>query len=254
MAAKSTMRIAGKILKYLAVCVVFAVMIFMIWRAFFSDVIPNSINTLTANDALYEAYKKDGNELLIEHQKIDNITRVQLTEKEELQQGRKSNYGYFCIPRVDIIPAANQVQIVFRYNNSTIRALKDDYGVDPLPDRSAELYDVSLVLNTDLTPDNQNDNANGGPESVRSTRYFPSKVYTVSDEKNMYNYRKYVFENISLDELSLALFVDIYYIDDIDYEKLSYGTVCIWEYKAPTYTRKLSPADIAALDNWRKEE
>ena len=146
------------------------------------------------------------------------------------------------------------MQIVFRYNNSTIRALRDDYGVDPLPDRSEELYDVSLVLNTDLTPDIESDNANGGPEAVKSTRYFPNAVYTVKDEKNMYNYRKYVFENVSLDELSLALFVDIYYIDDIDYEKLSYGTVCIWEYKASTYTRALSSADIAALDNWRKEE
>ena len=123
------MRIAGRILKYLAVFVVFAVMIFMIWRAFFSDIIPSSINTLTANDALYEAYAKDGKDLLIEHQNIDNITRVQLTDKEEQQQDRKSNYGYFCIPRVDIIPAANQIQIVFRYNNSTIQALKDDYGV-----------------------------------------------------------------------------------------------------------------------------
>lgn len=254
MSAQSTMRIAGRILKYLAVFVVFAVMIFMIWRAFFSDIIPSSINTLTANDALYEAYAKDGKDLLIEHQNIDNITRVQLTDKEEQQQDRKSNYGYFCIPRVDIIPAANQIQIVFRYNNSTIQALKDDYGVDPLPDRREDLYDVSLVLNTDLTPDIESDNANGGPESVRSTRYFPSKVYTVSDEKNMYNYRKYVFENVSLDELSLALFVDIYYIDDVDYDKTSYGTVCIWEYKAKTYTRRLSSADIAALDNWRKEE
>ncbi len=254
MAVKSTMRIVGKILKYMAVAVVFAVMIFMIWRAFFSDIIPDSINTLTPNGALYEAYLKDGKDLLIEHQNIDNITRVQLTEKEELQQGRKSNYGYFCIPRVDIIPAANQIQIVFRYNNSTISALKNDYGVDPLPDRTEDLYDVSLVLNTDLTPDIESDNANGGPEAVKSTRYFPSTVYTVKDEKNMYNYRKYVFENVSLDELSLALFVDIYYIDDIDYKKLSYGTVCIWEYKAKTYTRALSSADIAALDNWRKEE
>ena len=32
MAARSTMRIVGKILKYMVVAVVFAVMIFMIWR------------------------------------------------------------------------------------------------------------------------------------------------------------------------------------------------------------------------------
>ena len=248
------MRVAGRILKITVTIFVFTVIAFLIWRAFFSANMPSSVTTLIPNEALSKAYAEKGDALLLQYQNLDNITRVQLTEKEELEQNRKSNYGYFAVTRVDIIPEANQIQIVFRYNNSTISSLKDDYGLDTLPHRYETLYDVSIVVNTDLTPDNASDNLNGGEDSVKKTRIFPTESYTVSDEKNMYNYRKYVFENVSIDELTLALFVDFYYVGDIDYEKTAYGTVCIWDYKTTTRTRNLTTADKNAIMAWRNEE
>ena len=254
MSASNTMRTASRILRITVTVFVFTVIAFLIWRAFFSANMPDSVTTLIPNEALSKAYEEKGDALLLQYQNLDNITRGQLTEKEELAQNRKSNYGYFAVTRVDIIPEADQIQIVFRYNNSTINALKDDYGLATLPDRSETLYDVSIVISTDLTPDDDSDNLDGGEESVKKTRIFPTESYTVSDEKNMYNYRKYVFENVSLDEFTLALFVDFYYVGDIDYDKTAYGTVCIWDYKTTTRTRALTSADKNAILAWRNEE
>ena len=115
MSKNHTMRLVGKIIKYLVYALIFAVMIFLVWRAFFSANPPKSMETLIANDALTEAYEKNGG-LTLKYQNLDMITRVQLTEKQEKEQNRKSNYGYFAITRVDIIPEADQIQIVFRYN------------------------------------------------------------------------------------------------------------------------------------------
>lgn len=246
MSKNRTMRLIGKIIKYTVIAAVFAVMIFLIWRAFFSDIPPASMESLIVTDSLAKAYEENGSITLM-YQELDKITRVKLTDKEEREQDRKSNYGYFAITRVDIIPEADQIQVVFRYNNSTLHALAGDYGLDAVPDRAEELYDLSIVAATDLTPDDSSDNLLSNTESVAQKRYFPSKVYTVSDEKNMYNYRKYVFEDISIEDLTLALYVDIYYNEDINYEKTAYGTLCIWDHISEERFHKLSDADIEAL-------
>ena len=252
MSKNHTMRLVGKIIKYLVYALIFAVMIFLVWRAFFSANPPKSMETLIANDALTEAYEKNGG-LTLKYQNLDMITRVQLTEKQEKEQNRKSNYGYFAITRVDIIPEADQIQIVFRYNNSTINALAQDYGLEKVPSRNETLYDISLIRATDLTPENSSDNLLSNESSVLEERFFPTGAYTVSDEKNMYNYRKYVFENVSLEELTLALYIDIYYIEDVDYEKAAYGTLCIWDHISETFERALTADDIAAIDSRRKK-
>ncbi len=239
------MRIVGRVIKYTVIVLIFAVIFFLLWRAFFSDIMPKSMEELIVTDSLKSAYADGG--ITLKYQKLDHITRVQLTEKEEREQERLSNYGYFAITRVDIIPEADQVQVVFRYNNSTLRALKDDYGLSNVPPRDADLYDLSIVLATDLTPDNDKDNLRSDAESVALTRYFPTKSYTVTDEKNMYNYRKFVFEGVSIEELTLALYVDIYYNEDINYDKIAYGTLCIWDHITEEHTRELSGDDIKKL-------
>jgi len=241
------MRTVGRIVKYLLYAIIFAVMIFLVWRAFFSDIMPKSVETLIITDELKAAYAENGN-LTLKYQNLDMISRVQLSEKEEKEQDRFNNYGYFAITKVDIIPEADQIQIVFRYNNSTLRELAKDYSLPSVPDRTEELYDLSLVVATDLTPDDTSDNLSSDEKSVMSTRYFPTEAYTVSDEKNMYNYRKFVFEGIDLNDLNLAIYADIYYKGDINYERTAYGTLCIWDHLTEDRIRELTKDDIAALE------
>ena len=261
MAKNSAFRVAGKIIKTICIVAVFSVIAFLIWRAFFSGILPKSMESLVINDSLAEAYEKHDGKLTVKYQKIDDITRVELSEYEEEKTGRLSNYGYFSIVKVDIIPEANQIQVVFRYNNGTIKALAEDYGLAEIPDRSEDLYDITIIKTTDLTPDNKDDNLTeeNDENAVGEERFFPTEELTVSDTANVYNYRKFVFEGISIDSDTLALYVDIYYKGDIvkdeagEYTNPAYGTLCIWDYISEDLYREIGSDDLAALEARRKK-
>ncbi|MBQ8387485.1 MAG: hypothetical protein IJX46_00990 [Clostridia bacterium] len=247
MSSNRALRITGRVIKYLVIAAIFAVCIFMIWRAFFSDILPDSMNNLVINDSNRAAFAQNGGDLRILYQEQITVSSAD------------HNRGYFGIVKVDILPEANQIQLVFRYNNSTLSAVANDKGLSSVPSRDADIFDVSIVLSEDLTPEDSSDNAFNDeqhPDSVKQTRYFPTASFTVKEQKNMYNYRKLVFdnvpvENIDKDKLILALYVDIYYDGDedgvVDYSESSYGTLCIWDYKSQIRTRELTGADKKAL-------
>jgi len=246
-------RIAGKIIKYAALTVVFSVCAIIIWRIASSGD-PESVKTLMVSDATYGAYVDGNEELDAYYQKQLEMTRAEY------------NSGYFRISQVAIIPAAEQIQLVLRYNNSTLRYIESDLGFenDRMLSRDDDLFELSIVKVTDLTPDRTDDNAFNAkeyPESVMEERFYPSQM--MSERKNLYNYRKFIFENISVDELTLALYVDIYYKgEDKDgnavtpsYEKgaVGSGTLCIYDYKSENLTRKLTSRDRAALAEFGKK-
>ena len=68
MASNRALRITGRVIKYFVITSVFAVCIFMVWRAFFSDIMPDSMNNLVANDGVRAAYAQNGNDLRIVYQ------------------------------------------------------------------------------------------------------------------------------------------------------------------------------------------
>ena len=196
----------------------------MLWRVLFSGD-PAKIQRLTVNDDLREAYS-DG-QLLLETQEQRTLT---------------SN-GLFAVRECIFIPEAKQIQIVVRYNNSTLRQLAKDYGLENVPEKTEELFDVSIVKTTDKTPLDITDNTN--PEMLNEERYHPSgepgRAY-----KRLYSYRRYVFENVTRED-AVGMFVDIYYKGDADYEKTPYGALCIYEDGALMEDVKLSRADKKEL-------
>jgi len=235
-------RVAGKIVKGLFFAMVFSVIALLLWRVFSSGD-PKSMEALTVNEELVAAYERQGDELTLFRQKQNKTTFG------------KNNYGYFTITDCVFIPEANQIQLVFRYNNSTLRALAEDYGLTEAPSREEELYDLTLVLATDLTPDVTEDNARNDPESVAFTRLSPVSV--TSETKNLYNYRRFVFDlgeaDLSLSELTgeggllLAAYADIYYVEDIRYDELPYGTLCLYDYLQEKKVSRLPADDRRAL-------
>ena len=239
-------RIIGKVIKYTALTCVFAVCAFMIWRIASSGD-PDSMEALIVTPEIAEAYEANGENLRVYYQKQNTLTRTE------------ENYGYFGVTFVSIIPEADQIQVVFRYNNSTLKNVAEDLGFDRNKfSREDDIFDVSLAISTDLTPDKADDNAYSAkehPESVSEKRYFPTEEYTVKDTKNVYNYKKFVFEGVSVDELTLAVYVDIYYKGPDqngaatvpNYEEKPMGTLIIYDYKSRNIDRKLSSDDIAAI-------
>ena len=132
-------RITWNVIRGLFYAVIFSVIALLFWRIASSGD-PKSMKTLTINDALAEAYERDGEDLYMFRQNQRSIT------------SGEHNYGYFSITDCVFIPAANQVQIVLRYNNSTLRSLAKDYNLSAVPSRDEELFDVSLVFAIDETP------------------------------------------------------------------------------------------------------
>lgn len=242
-----TFKIAWGIFKALVGLVIALVMGFLLWRIG-SAGNPKSVSSLTPNEKICQAYEENGGELLLLTQEQNSITRAE------------NNYGYFSVTDHVFVPDANQVQLIFRYNNSTIRALVEDYGLAETPAREAELYDVTLLLAIDLTPENTEDNDGNDPESVRFVRVSASGEPT-SDTTTLYNFRRFVFDvGESGEDLKtlmesgnlLAIYADIYYNQDIDYEKTPYGVLCLYDYETKTEEVKLSQKDRKALQSFAR--
>ncbi|MBQ5885911.1 MAG: hypothetical protein IIW79_05820 [Clostridia bacterium] len=214
-------KISVKVLFYLFVIIVNAI---MLWRVLFSGD-PAKIQRLTVNDSLREAYE-DG-QLLLETQEQRTLT---------------SN-GLFAVRQCVFIPEANQIQIVVRYNNSTLRKLAQDYGLESVPEKTDELFDVSIVKTIDKTPMDITDNTD--PEALSEERYHPTGEPETA-YKRLYSYRRYVFENVSRED-AVGMFVDVYYKGDVNYEKDPYGALCIYEDGAPMEEVKLTGADKKEL-------
>lgn len=201
-----------------AVCVV------LLWRVITSSV-PKDLTRISMNDAVSEAYAQKGDDLLLYTQEQNSITR------------NESNYGYFSSCAVLFIPEAEQVQLLIRYNDSTLKALQRDYGLAELPDSSMDWYDVTLVVATDITPENKEDNLVSDPESVLLSRVTPTYV-SESQHRGRYSYRRLVYDGVEFDDLLLAIYADFYYVGDIRYLEEgfniytdeAYGTLCLYAY------------------------
>ncbi len=236
-------RIVKYTVKAIGLLIVFGTIIFFLWRVFTSGN-PKELERLTPNAPLCEAYDAAvaaGEELTVytQYQK-DNITAVP-----------DKNYGYFGVTDAKFIPGADQVQLLIRYNNSTIRHLVEDYGLAETPGRDDRLYDVTLYVAYDLTPDVASDNSGEYPESIRYERYHATTED--SDKKNLYNFRKLVFDGVKLDDPALpvlAIYVDFYYVGDLDYEKEAYGTLPLYFHDADWDSYDLTRAEREALEKY----
>ncbi len=240
------MSIALRIIKRIFVAFVSLLMIFVVgfflWRIFSSEN-PKSMQALTPNERLVQAYGEHGEGLQIFRQEQRSIT------------SNEKNYGYFAITDCKIIPDANQIQTVFRYNNSTLRSTAEDFSLPEVPLREANTYDVTLLLAIDLTPENAEDNLSNAPESIKFVRVHGEVV--ASEQKNLYNFRKIVFELDDIDlkylieqGLLLAVYTDIYYSEAIDYSAEAYGTLCIYDFKTENIEVELDKKDVKAIEDF----
>ena len=234
-------KIARLTVKALGMLLVFGTILFFIWRAFISTVVPAEVKYLSANAPLKEAYAAalaEGKEVTVFYQESQYDTTTV----------RDKNYSYFTAKDARFIQEANQVQILFRYNNATIRHLVEDYELTVTPDRAEDLYDVTLYVAYDLTPDNLSDNAGNDPASVKFVRYHATSSEPA--QSLIYNYRRMTFDGLDMtvtDNPVLAVYVDVYYLGDLDYEAEPYGTICIYDYMAENTYGTLDKKEIAAL-------
>jgi len=233
-----TPRTVGKIVKWTLVLFVIAVNALLLWRVFFSANIPSELKSLSVNAPLTEAYRQNGESLTLRYQD-------QLSLSYD-----KGSQGYFGIPYYVFIPEAEQVQVVFRYNNSTLRNLAKDYGLEEIPDKGTEPFDVTLLKTTDLTPDIAND-AND-PNAVKNERIHPTSQ--IRETTALYTYYRFVFDGVTVTEGDFcSIFLDVYYKNDLDYEKAPYGVLRLYDHHSVWYEYELTQADRRAIKNFQNE-
>ena len=239
--ATRTLRLLWGGIKFLFVIFVFSVTAFLVWRAFISTKLPENVADIYIDEALSVQIAADGELSGAFRQEQRSITS---TER---------NYGYFSVEKAVFLPSANELQMVARYNNSTLRATQKDFGLDATPEREEEVYDVSLVIVIDKTPENKDDNLTGEGNSTEKIRLFPERCDTA--EAHMYNYRRFVFDfgEYSLRELLdegtlIAVFADFYYVNEIDYDKDAYGTLCLYDYITETIPYEPTKTESARIE------
>ncbi len=226
-------KIIGKIIKYSFYFVIIAINAIMLWRIFFSGD-PSEIKPLIANEKLVSVYNEKENDLILKTQK----------QKALAESGR------FTVTDCVFIPEAEQIQVTVRYNNSTLRRLAEDFELSAVPDRKNELFDITVVKTTDLTPDDNEDNLD--KNQLKEDRFYPTgeakTAYT-----SLYTYKKFVFDNIVWED-AVGLFVDIYYNENMDYSDSPYDVLCIYDSHMDMEERSLSGSDKRALKKAGKDE
>ena len=234
-----TPRIIGRVLKIVFTLLIFTVCAILLVRVCSSGD-PKSVDTLIVNKALADAYEKHGSDLLLRYQNQNTITQDE------------HNSGYFSVTQYVFIPQAEQVQLVFRYNVSTLERVAEDKGLDKVPGKDADLFDVTLVVVTDLTPDDKKDNEKG--ENLERVRFLPSDSVKDTESKRLYTYYRYVFDGVVLPEDAVEVYAEIYYKAEINgYEGEPYGRLCLYDTEHKWFEEKLSRADKKAIEAWIEE-
>ena len=259
MAKSTTSRIIGWVIKSLIGLFIGTMLGVMLWRILSSGD-PKSMQALQPNQTLcdaYAAHTQDPNagDFIVLHQRYDTIIR----------DGEAK--GYFSVTQADFLIAADQLQLTFRYNNSTLKYVAEDYGKPEPLERGKDWFDVTVTVAYDLTPDNPDDNDVNSAESVRFERFQPTAC--VKDTKNLYNYERLTFDGVDIfdhfDEDGkpvmradvLAVYVDIYFNEEIDYDKNALGTLMIYVYgtelNRPITVDALNEQDKQALEAFGKK-
>lgn len=235
MSTRRTVRIVGFVFKTLFSLLILGVCAILLWRIFFSMNEPDGVSTLYVNQPLKEAYKEHGEDLVLKYQ-----NQFSMTYSEE-------NAGYFGVSQYVIIPEADQIQVVLRFNNATLTHIKEDFGLAEAPKKGdPELLDLSLRHITDLTPDNTGDNEELSSLDIK--RIQPS--YVTVDTTALYTYYRIVFDGVSINESAVSnVVLDIYYNDTVDYNEKAYGSLLLYDNLADWFDYDLTRADKKALED-----
>lgn len=236
-ATSRTIRVLRRSVKFLLTAVILLLNALIIWRVFFSAKIPKEVRTLIPTESGSAAYLQYGDAIVAQYQDQASITRDE------------ASYGYFSVPQVLFLPQADQVQLVFRYNNSTLKHLQADYQLAEMPDKAGEWFDVTLVKTVDLTPENTADNTD--PACLSVVRYSPNPTLTQRTETSLYTYYRYVFEGVTVEDPTVGVFADVYYVGDVDYSNSAYGTLCLYSNEDVWIPYRLTSDDLAALGKRR---
>lgn len=157
-----TGKIIKKTLLYTLRIASFFVIALLFWRIF-SGGDPKSMQKFLWTEETIESYQNDP----------DSFKAYYYRHKDNL-----TTDGKFAASYVYYVPSEKQIQITLRYNDSTLEKLMRDYSLSDVPTEEPFVFVLT----------------DGSGKNYTEYKY-------VSDTKNMYNYRRLVFDGIDFEPL-----------------------------------------------------
>ncbi len=217
-------------IKLLFVALVLFVYGFLMFRMCSLDSLPNELDDLVITEGMKNAYAQGGG---------DNF----IYQRKNLFNTDDKTYGLFAVPSYVIVKGADEIQVVFRYNVSTLEKVAEELELPSVPDRNTEgLFDLTLTLKHSVddiveVEEGQETVDYDQPENHYMTLIKPDRVEHFKEGKH--NYVRCIFKSVGFDENdTLGIFLNVYYRDNVNYEELPLGTVRLYHY---TTTNKIYP-------------
>lgn len=246
---KTAWRYAKMAVKALFVLLIIFVYVLLFVRMCSVDDIPDEFKNIYVNDSLKALYNSEKGEEKFIYQSLTKYN----TDKD--------SYGYFSAASTVLAPDAGQVQVIIKYNVSTLEHVKDDYHLSVSLDRNrTDTFEFSLVVKSAVDPIVKDTSEDAETVDYNNeANYTLERIYPIKTEfltAGRHNYVRCVFSEADLNmERLLGVFCDINYKDDIKYEQVgddgklqgSYASICIYNYTARNKTYKLTDADVEAL-------
>ena len=218
--------ILGHILKALFVLLVIGICTILIWRLAFSRRVPKSLAEIDGNAVLREALEQNGGNLTV----LSQPDQVRYTEADH-------NYADYHVKDCVFFQEAEQAQLVFYYNNSTLEDVGKQLGLDLLSLRGEEVFSLELLLCTDLTPE-------GHEGEPIVTERVVAPTTPEMDTNSLYTFARYTFDDVALDGVTVV-YLDIYYMHEG--ERVELGTIRLYHEQTETEQRELDRKEIERI-------
>ena len=218
--------ILGHVLRALFALLIAFVCLFLGWRVFFSKRPPKELREISVNETLASAYAQHG-ELTV----MEQPDQVRYTEGED-------NYADYHVGNCVFLEEADQVQLLFFYNNSTLVDVSESLAIDPALPRGEEVFGVELLLLVDVSPEGHV----GDPViEERVVRASHVEVGTTS----LYTFLRYTFDGVDMSDDVTVVYLDIYYEGA---ERSELGTIRLYHKESKAEYRALTKKEQAVLE------
>ena len=210
--------ILGHILRALFAALIAFICIFLGWRMVFSKRPAKELRTISDNAVLSEAYETYGKINVMEQP-----NEVRYTEGED-------NYADYHVGWCVFLEEADQVQLLFLYNNSTLRDVSEKLQLSSELPRGKEVFGVELLLLIDVSPEGHVGDPIIEERVVRATS-------CEMGVNRLYTFSRYTFDGVDVNDAVKVVYLDIYYEDG---ERVELGTMRLYHAESEAAYRSLT--------------
>lgn len=217
--------ITWHIVRALFVALIAFICLFLGWRMVFSKRPAKELRTISDNAVLSAAYESYGKISVMEQP-----DEVKYTEGED-------NYADYHVGWCVFLEEANQVQLLFLYNNSTLRDVSETLKLDQALPRGEEVFGVELLMLIDVSPEGHEGDPIIEERVIRATS-------CEMGENRLYTFSRYTFDGVDITDAVKVVYLDIYYEDGT---RTELGTMRLYHAESNATHRSLTAKEESVI-------